>query len=226
MTSPARPWRTGQCATAILGACLLAGGCTPQQQAQLRQAQAARADDEQWMAGSDKPATPKTLHSAARVLAAQGRDAEAEAVLRKIVAQEPRYLPAYVDLAEIDVRRRQFDRATATLTAGLKIAPGDPVLLNDLGMCWVLQGDHARALEMFTKAASASPNDSRYLGNMAMALGMLGRYGEALALYEQILPRPDAHDNLAILCQARKDLDRAARERARAAELRAVPEQK
>jgi hypothetical protein len=54
--------------------------------------------------------------------------------------------------------------------------------------------------------------DARYRGNMALALGMLGRYEESLSLYQQVVSPSDAHFNLAVICDARKDPARAEQE--------------
>jgi tetratricopeptide (TPR) repeat protein len=69
---------------------------------------------------------------------------------------------------------------------------------------------------MFMRAAEAAPENARYRANMATALGLLGRYEEALALFEQVVPPADAHRNLAVLCEARNDMSRAAEARRRA----------
>ena len=53
---------------------------------------------------------------------------------------------------------------------------------------------------------------------MATSLGLLGRYDEALSLYEQVIPILDAHHNLAVISEVRGDDDRAAKERASAGE--------
>ena len=60
-----------------------------------------------------------------------------------------------------------------------------------------------------------------YRGNVAMAVGMQGRYDEALTLYKQVLTPADAHYNLGVLCEARGDVTRAFDEYARAKELEA-----
>jgi Flp pilus assembly protein TadD len=83
------------------------------------------------------------------------------------------------------------------------------VLQNDLGMCRLLQHRYEDALQSFTAAAAGVPPDTRARANMAVALGMLGRFDESLAIYLQILPPADAHYNVAILSEARKDGERA-----------------
>ena len=45
-----------------------------------------------------------------------------------------------------------------------------------------------------------------------MAVGMLGRYEEALALYKQVVKPQQAHYNLAVVCEARQDTKRATAE--------------
>jgi Flp pilus assembly protein TadD len=163
-------------------------------------------------AGTKRPPTAKTLYAFARVLATQGKDADAETVLLKIITEEPKFMPAYCDLAEVQMRQRRTDDAIRTLSAGLKISPKEPVLLNNRGMAYVLLGNYPVALQGFTAAAALAPDDARYRSNMALALGMLGRYDESLSLYKQIMPLDEAHYNLAVLCQARGDSPRAIQE--------------
>ena len=44
---------------------------------------------------------------------------------------------------------------------------------------------------------------------MAVALGMMGRYQEALALYRHLISEADARHNLNVLSEARNDTERA-----------------
>lgn len=163
-----------------------------------------------------RPPTAKTLHAMARILAAQGKDEECGLTLERIIREHPGSLPAYCELAELHLRHHRVDDAIVTLLTGLDISPTDPILLNDLGMCWMLKKEHAEALQAFTMAASAKPQNSRYRANMAASLGMMGRYDEALALYKQVIPTPDAYFNLSVLCDARNDVKRAREEYDRA----------
>ena len=209
--------RTGAAFLLVL-ACvaLMLGGC--QQDGVLAFGQKDEVDTE-WLMGSDRPPSAKTLHSMARIFAAQGRDAEAEFVLKKVMNDYPGFMPAYVEMSEIHMRQRQVESAIHVLEAGLAVSPGDAVLLNDIGMCWVVKEDCERALQLFTKAAAADPDNARYRANMAMSVGMLGRYDEALTLYKQVLSPADAHYNLGVLCEARDDLTRAFEEYAKAKQL-------
>lgn len=157
-----------------------------------------------------RPPTPETLRTTATLLAKQGQSTESERLLRSTLAHYPDYAPAYCILAELHMREKRTDGAIQVLTAGMDATGGTPYLLNNLGMCWLAKGEPARALEMFTLAAGSVPGNARYRANMAAALGMAGRYEEALSLFEQVVSRADAHRNLAVLCEARNDAARAA----------------
>jgi Flp pilus assembly protein TadD len=91
-------------------------------------------------------------------------------------------------------------------------------MTNNLGMCWLMRGDYAKASEEFTRACGLAPQNARYRSNLAVALGMMGRYDESLALFAQVVPAGTAHYNLYVICQARKDPSRASREYALAEE--------
>ncbi len=192
------------------------GGCTATSNHSDISYSSPRAVDLNLLRAKKRPPTAKTLYAMAKILAAQGKDEECGATLARIIREHPRSLPAYCELAELHLRHHRFNDAIMTLLVGLEISPTDPVLLNDLGMCWMLKSDHAEALQVFTMAASASPQNSRYRANMAASLGMVGRYDEALALYKQVIPTADAYYNLGVLCDARKDVKRAREEYDRA----------
>jgi len=157
-------------------------------------------------ANANLPPTPTTLYALARIYRTQGRDGPCESLLIKIIAEHRRFMPAYCDLAELRLRQRRIDDAYKTLEAGLRISPGDPVLLNDLGMCHLLKSDYDKALDAFTSAAAIVPHDPRHRANMAVALGLLGRDEEALALYEQILAPEEVACNLTTLRRARQHI--------------------
>ena len=152
--------------------------------------------EDNWAGGADREPGSGTLHAMARLYAAQGRDAEAEATLRSLVSSQPDFVPAYEELARLYVRRNQIDGAIVALKLGLERAPDDAVLLNDLGVCHLLHKDPAAAAEVFTRAASAAPDDARPRANLALALALQGRTEEALALWQQVVPPAVAQANL------------------------------
>jgi Flp pilus assembly protein TadD len=162
--------------------------------------------------GGDRAPSVRTLHSMARVLAAQGRDAQCQLVLEKLIREYPEFMPAYVELAELLMRQGQSFDASQVLAVAERQSPSDPVIQNDLGMALLLAGDSARALERFEAAVALAPDDARGRANRATALGLLGRYDEALAAYLEIVPPEDAHYNLGVLAEAVGDAARARQE--------------
>lgn len=152
---------------------------------------------------SNNPPTTKTLFAMAEILATQGRDSECEYVLKKIIQDNPKFLPAYNSLAELQMRRGRTNSAIEILQHALEINSDDTVLLNNLGMCWIIRRDYESALGMFTRAAGIMPENIKYRANMAVALGLMGRDEESLSLFNQILPEDQANHNLSVLRVAR-----------------------
>jgi len=209
----ARVLRLAALATLSLTILLAPCGCESTKPTAGETAEATRrAGEDDFSRGVNLPPTPMTLLAMSRVLVAQGRQDEAIYVLERVIREHADYLPAYVELARVQLAQGQPDAAIATLTAGQRVAPRDALLANDTGMCRLLQGDYQRASACFEVAAAEAPNNVRYQTNRALALGMLGRYDECLKAYEQVAPPDEAHENLAIICRARHDKSRADQE--------------
>jgi tetratricopeptide (TPR) repeat protein len=170
-------------------------------------------------AAANRPPTVRTVYVMSKLYVVQGKDIEAENLLRQVIKETPKFVPAYCDLAELQLRRQRVEDAKQTLAAGLKVAPGDAVLSNDLGMCYLRTGEYELALTSFQSAYKAKPEEPRYRTNAALATAMLGRYEDALALYKQVLPEADAHYNLGVICESIQDHSRASQEFQKAIEL-------
>ena len=205
-------WRSGipRIVCAAIGlSVLLIGGC--QSDAQPKPRLSAQAEDTKFQAAANPKPNAHTLYAMATVLAGQGKDAECESVLKRTIVDYPTFMPAYCALAELQIRQRRMEQARQTLGLAHQVHPTDPVVLNNLGMCWLVCGSADKALNLFTEAAALAPEDARYRANMATALGLMGRRDEALALYEQILPPAEARQNMAILARAKANYAQAPR---------------
>ncbi len=188
---------------AMLGVALL-GGCEspPSYSSSLD-------PDSEFARGADEPPSAATLYRLARVLSAQGRWVESSASLAACIDRYPDFMPAYADLAALHVSHCQYAQAMEVLERGLARAQNDPVLENDLGMVLFLSGRYEEALPYFQSASQQSPYDERYRSNVALALGMIGRYQDSLTVYRQVLEPREAYYNVAVICQARGDLQQA-----------------
>lgn len=147
----------------------------------------------------DRPPTAQTLYFMADLHLKQGHPLQAEQVYRRIIHEYPDFLIAYNELSALLMSQRRIPEAMGTLRMALEVNPRDPVLLNNMGMCWLIRKNYEKALEYFTDAAGLIPENTRYRSNMATALVLLGRSDEALALYRQILPADQAEENIRIL---------------------------
>lgn len=151
---------------------------------------------------ANRPPTATTLYAMADILATQGKDSDCEYLLKRINQEYPQFFPAYNSLAELQMRQGRISEAIDTISIGLRIRPRNPVLLNNLGICWIVRRNYEKALEMCTRAAGVMPENARYRANMAVALGLMGRYEESLFLFRQVLPEDQANHNLSILQEA------------------------
>jgi serine/threonine-protein kinase len=97
------------------------------------------------------------------------------------------------------MRQRRISEAMKVLESGLQVNPNDSVLINNMGMCWLIRKDYEKALQFFTTAAGLVPENTRYRSNMATALALMGRRNEALSLYKQVLTEEEAEENIQIL---------------------------
>lgn len=157
---------------------------------------------------------PMTIVLTGRVLKSQGRVVEAEYVLRRATTEFPSFSPAYTELAELLLKDGRTGEAIELLEIGISEVPNDAVMRNDLGIALIVQGNQQRAAEMFSVAKRLDPSDATYTANLAMTMGLMGNYDAAVALYSEVVPVVEAHENVASLAEARGDTDRAARERA------------
>ena len=198
----------------MLSAALLVGGCNGTERQSRISYSSDTVSSSNFQDAAGRPPTAKTLYRMAKILVAQGKLVHSEAVLRTTIKRYPGFMPAHCELAEVLVAQRKITAAAQTLQSALQVNPNDPVLLNNLGMCWMLIGAYEDALAAFSEAADAAPRDARYKANMALVTGLLGRYDQALALYQQVLRPSRAHYNLSVICEARHDYQRAAEENA------------
>ena len=179
----------------IISLALLIGlaGCANQNGANVSYAQEPTAEDIAWAKGADRLPEPKTLLALSQLMIAQRRYDQAQFILARIIVEHPDYMAAYVELAELNLQMRRIHIAQEVLERGLAISAHDPVLLNNLGMCWFFRKDYGQAADQFSLAVASGPDNARYRANLALTLGMAGRYDECLAAYQQVLHPGDAH---------------------------------
>ena len=151
-----------------------------------------------WFEGGPmKPATAETLQLTVRVLAAKGQTAQAGFLLNRMLADHPDFLGTYTEGAEVLLIEGRVDDAIGWLTRGLDRMPGQPLLLNDRGVCHLLAAD-------LDAAHAADPRDADFVSNVALARALEGRDEEALRLWSLVVTPEEADANLRIAVSARR----------------------
>ncbi len=134
-----------------------------------------------------------------KTLAMNGKLDESLQVIRG--AQSPTRPDWRLMSAEAAVIDQMGDGQTARslYAQALKIAPGEPSILNNLGMSYLLSGDLNDA-ETVLRSASQSPKaDSRIRQNLALVLGLQGKFGEAEQVARTEIDPAQADANIAYL---------------------------
>jgi Flp pilus assembly protein TadD len=138
------------------------------------------------------------------------RPEAAEQTYRIALRLDPRFAPAYVNLADLDRALGRDADGEAVLQQGLEQAPDAASLHHALGLRRVRQGQIPAAVESLSRAAQLAPENARYTYIYALALERTGRSADAIVTLRAALQRhPNDRDILAaILRIARASGDR------------------
>ena len=130
-------------------------------------------------------------------LAQRGRDGDAEREYRAALAMEPRFVPAYVNLADLRRAQARDADAEAVLREGLKRVPDSAALHHSLGLALVRLKRTPEALRELERAAKLAPDDAGFAYVYAVALHSSGKARDALREVDRALAlHPDDRDLL------------------------------
>jgi Flp pilus assembly protein TadD len=101
----------------------------------------------------------------------------------------------------------RHDEARRYYASALNIVPGEPSVLSNLGLSYVLSRDLPKAEEVLRQAYSSGKADARVRQNLGLVVGLQGRFAEAESIVRADLPAAEAAANVAYLKQmlSRKD---------------------
>ncbi len=109
----------------------------------------------------------------------------------------------------------RLGESDALLARAAELAPGHPVVLNELGTRMMQRGEHAKARDLFQRATVADPDHPALWSNLAASLDALGLLQEELEAIERALVLEPRHLpsllQKAALIEARGDSRNAAR---------------
>ncbi len=107
----------------------------------------------------------------------------------------------------------RHDEARRYYASALKIVPDEPSVLSNLGLSYMLSGNLPQAEENLRRAYGSAKADARVRQNLALVVGLQGRFAEAESIVKADLPPEEAAANVAYLKQmlSRKDNARKGR---------------
>ena len=93
-------------------------------------------------------------------------------------------------------KQGQFGAALPFYNRALAISPGQPSVLNNLALAHMMNGDAKSAETLLREAAGkGGPYAAKARQNLALALGIQGRYHEATSVGSSVLPKAHASAN-------------------------------
>jgi Flp pilus assembly protein TadD len=136
-----------------------------------------------------------------RALADTGNYKQALDVLNRAHApDQPDWRILSVQGAVLDQIGRH-DEAQRYYATALRIVPDEPSVLSNLGLSYALSKDLVRAESTLRRAATQARADARVRQNLALVVGLQGRFAEAETIARADLPSEEAAANVTYLRQ-------------------------
>ncbi|GHC67174.1 tetratricopeptide repeat protein [Limoniibacter endophyticus] len=147
----------------------------------------------------DYPTDRTVLAEYGKALAAAGELNQALDAIRR--SQTPEYPDWRLLSAEATILDQlgQVNEARVLYNKALTIKPGEPSVLSNMGVSYLLEGDLANSERYLKQAAQAPGVDPRIRQNLALAVGLQGRFQEAEQIAARDLPSQQAQANVAYL---------------------------
>ena len=145
------------------------------------------------------PGNKALLAGYGRALADNGNSQAAFEVLSRA------HSPANPDWHILSVQGTTLDKmgkneeARRYYAAALKIVPEEPSVLSNLGLSYMLTRELPQAEETLRRAANQRATDPRVRQNLALVVGLQGRFAEAETIAKGDLPADEAQANVTYL---------------------------
>ncbi|MBI2723268.1 MAG: hypothetical protein HYX39_13925, partial [Bacteroidetes bacterium] len=147
------------------------------------------------------------------VLGTTGRTAEAEQAYISGVMHFPRFVPFYMNLADVYRAQNKETKAKEYIDRGLQISQSNADLHYVLGLWYIRQKENEKGLAELKKAAALNPANASVVYGYAIGLFSTGKPNDALRLLENFLQQNGNNitviDGLISICQDLKMQDKA-----------------
>jgi Flp pilus assembly protein TadD len=136
-----------------------------------------------------------------RELTQAGQPDLAQAVLAKAIAAGATDWKTYSAMGTTLDQQAKYGEARDYYQRALKIAPGNAAVMNNLGMSYALEGDLQQAEKILRGAGDlpAGRSEPRLRQNLALVVGLQGRFDEARQIASADLPPEEVEANMAYL---------------------------
>lgn len=122
--------------------------------------------------------------AALRTFEKLAREEEQLASLRRLIRNDPQRLQPRYELAELHIKRTEWELATAELKACLAIAPHDEKASEWLGYVYLQTEAYPEALEVYGSLVEAHPERAIYRNSLGIVYMMQKRPRQAIAQFE------------------------------------------
>jgi tetratricopeptide (TPR) repeat protein len=131
---------------------------------------------------------------------------EAEKEYRTALRLDPAFVPALVNLADLDRARGMDAQGEELLKRAMTLEPDNADVRYALGLTLVRRRDYAGALDLLRRANELAPDNARYAYVYAVALNSTGAPGDAMTVLERThAQHPTDRDVLAALVSIARD---------------------
>lgn len=145
------------------------------------------------------PTDRQVLAAYGKALAAAGNfDLAIETIRRAQTPDQPDWKLMSAEAAILDQVGRN-EEARRLYARALDLSPNEPTVLSNFGMSYVLTGDLVSAEKLLRRAIAAPGADSRVRQNLALVVGLQGRFDEAETIAGSELSPEQAKANIAYL---------------------------
>jgi Flp pilus assembly protein TadD len=150
-------------------------------------------------AGLLHPKNMAVLGAYGRALADVGDYKQALEVLNRAhTPEQPDWRILSVQGAVLD-QMGKHEEAQRYYATALRIMPDEPSVLSNLGLSYALSKDLVRAESTLRRASTQGSGDARVRQNLALVVGLQGRFSEAESIARADLPSDEAAANVAYL---------------------------
>jgi Flp pilus assembly protein TadD len=150
---------------------------------------------------SKHPSDAKLLNIYGKEMLQSGQAADAATLLERAVKTKNADWRTYSALGSACDQLGRFDEARRNYSQALALSPGEVTVLNNLGMSYALQGDLPKAEETLRDASKSAKGsaDPRLRQNLALVVGLQGRFDEARKIASEDLPPEQVEANMTYL---------------------------